>query len=95
MFLRNVDELVSCPRMLPNLSDGQRHMIRESGLPLPAVDRQAKHCFMLLQVDLLPDPLGGFSATIPGIDAIGGGDTVDEAMVALSTVLQTYLPFSG
>jgi hypothetical protein len=81
--------------MLPDVSDEQRHMIHELGLPLPVMDRQAKHCFMLLQVDLLPDPLGGFSATIPGIDAIGGGDTAEEAMVALSTILQTYLPFSG
>jgi hypothetical protein len=81
--------------MLPDVSEEQRHMMRELGLPLPVMDRKATQCFMLLPVDLLPDRLGGFSATIPGIDAIGGGDTVEEAMVALSTVLQTYLPFTG
>jgi hypothetical protein len=81
--------------MLPDVSDEQRHMIRELGLPLPVMDRKAEQGFMLLNVDLLPDPLGGFSATIPGIDAIGGGDTVEEALIALSAVLQTYFPLSG
>lgn len=86
---------VSCSRMLPDVSDEQRHMIRELGLPLPVMDRQATQCFMLLPVELLPDPLGGFSATISGIDVTGGGDSAEEAMVALSTVLQTYFPLSG
>ena len=81
--------------MLPDVSDEQRRMIRALGLPLPVIDRETQRCFILLQVELLSDPLGGFSATIPGIDAIGGGDTVEEALVGLSTVLQTLLPFSA
>jgi hypothetical protein len=81
--------------MLPDVSEEQRHAIHELGLPLPVMDRKVKRCFMLIRVEVLPDALGGFMASIPGIDAIGAGKTVEEAMLALGAVLQVCSPFSG
>lgn len=77
--------------MLPMLSDDQRQAIAEFGMPLPLVDVKTTQTYVLIEVDVEADPQGGFSACIPGIDAFGGGDTHEEATLALSVILGKVL----
>ncbi len=75
----------------PLLSDEQRQAIEESGYPLALLDEETEDTYMLMNVDVDPDPLGGFSARIAGIEAYGSGDTVDEATIALQVSLGKVL----
>ena len=77
---------------LPVLTDDQRQAIKQDGTPMPIVDEQAGQTYILLSVRNLPEPAqGGFLATIPGIAAYGGGETEQEASLALCEALRGYL----
>ena len=80
------------PPVLPTLSDKQRQAISGFGGPVPLFDERTRRPYVLLDVEVTPDPLGGFSARIPGIDALGGGDTAEDATLALAVILGKVLP---
>ena len=73
------------------LSDEQRRARAEFGIPLPLNDRESGQIYLLVEVEVTADPLGGFSACVPGIDAFGGGGTREEATFALAVVLGNVL----
>lgn len=82
--------------MLPLLSDDQRQAIEEDGTPLPVIDKLAGSTYILLSVQFIPDPLqGGFTAHIPGVAAYGGGETKQEASLALCEALRSYMDAFG
>ena len=81
--------------VLPTLTTDQRYAILEHGAPLPLADDVAGQTYMLLPVEFLPDPLGGVTARIPGINAFGGGDSKEEAALALAEALRGYLKAFG
>ncbi len=64
----------------------------EIGTPIPIYEPAEQSGFLLLPAEITSDPLGGYLAAIPGIPAVGAGDTPEEAVVALSVVLRTLLP---
>ena len=77
--------------MLYVLSDEQRQAITEFGTPLPLIDEKTQQTFVLVEAEVTTDPLGGFSACVPGIDAFGGGDSQEEATLALAVILGRVL----
>lgn len=77
--------------MIPSLSDEQRRSLTEIGTPVPIYDSAENSGFILLPAEITPDPSGGYLAGIPGLPAIGAGDTPEDAIVALSVVLGTTL----
>jgi hypothetical protein len=64
----------------------------EIGTPVPIYDPVTQSSYLVLPAEFTPDPLGGYQATIPGLQAMGAGDTREDAVVALSVVLQGVLP---
>ena len=65
--------------------------MQQLGAPLPMFDDTTCDAYVLVPVDLVSDPLGGFSACIPGIAAFGGGDSPQEATLALASILGKIL----
>ena len=78
-------------RMFIQLSDAQREEVARNGIPLPLLDRESGHLYMLLAVTLVPAPLGGGRSQIQGIPALGEGDTPEDAVFALTVALSKYL----
>lgn len=81
-------------RMIPTLSTEQRRAIAEIGTPIPIYDPAEQSGYIVVPAQITPDPLGGYQAAIPGLPAIGAGDTPEDAVVVLSRVLQGFLPRS-
>ena len=82
--------------MLPILTDKQRQAIEEHGTPMAMVDGLTSGTYILLSVEVFSDPdQSGFTARIPGIEAFGGGDTEQEASLALCEALRGYLDAFG
>jgi len=77
--------------MFTELSDEQRQALSRDGTPLPLLDDKTGRPYLLVPVNLSPDPLGGVRAQIDGIEAIGGGDTPEDAVLALTVALQSLL----
>lgn len=74
--------------MLPGLSVEQRHMMEQFGMPLPLFDHETQQAFLLLRVAIDADAGDAFRATVQGFDAVGLGENVEEATIALSLVLR-------
>lgn len=78
--------------VLPILSAQLRQMLKERGLPLPLLDDVGGDCYLLLGVEFTPDSQShNFTARIPTINAFGGGDTKEEAALALAEAVRGYL----
>lgn len=73
------------------LSADQRRAVAEFGTPLPLIDTQTNQTYVLMGVEVTTEPHGGYSACVPGIDAFGGGDTREEATLALAIILGKVL----
>ena len=74
--------------MISIVSAEQRQSIAEFGTPLSVVDLESNQIYVLIEVEVSTDPQSGdFSACVPGIDAFGGGDTREEATLALAVIL--------
>lgn len=73
--------------MIPVLSFEQREGMGELGLPLPVYDPLTEKGYVLLEANITPDPLGGFLASVDGLQGLGGGDSPEEALLALSVLL--------
>ena len=56
----------------------------DQGAGLEPLRRHREHVQALHYAE---DPLGGFSACVPGIDVFGGGDSPAEATLALAVIL--------
>jgi hypothetical protein len=77
--------------MLPDLSPEQRHTMQELGFPPPLYDPGTNTGYLLMEANISPDPLGGFLASAPGYDGAGGGDSPEDALLALSFLLRASL----
>ena len=77
--------------LAPTVTNEQRQAITEFGTPLPLIDTQTKRTYVLMDVEVTTEPDGGLSAFVPGIDAFGGGDTREEATLALAVILGNVL----
>jgi hypothetical protein len=77
------------------ISPEQRDAIAIEGTPLPVIDRESGHAYVLLSVHLSPAPLDGVRAEIHGISAIGEGDTPEEAIIALREALVAQIQAFG
>lgn len=80
---------------LPPLTGGLQRAADELGLPLPvSVEGSGKVC-MILEVSFALAEFGGFTASIPGIAAIGEGDSTEEAALALREAILRYMEAFG
>lgn len=77
--------------MLPKLSSEQRRALAEIGTPVPVFDPTEQSGYILVPTEINSDPLGGYLAAIPSIPAVGGGDTPEDALMALSAILPGLL----
>ena len=77
--------------MIPTLSNEQRRALAEIGTPIPIYDPVEQSGYLVLSAEIISDPFGGYLAAIPGLPAVGAGDTPEDAVVALSVVLPTQL----
>jgi len=77
--------------MFTELSDEQRQALSLHGTPLPVLNEKTGQPYLLVPVIVSPDPLGGVRAEIDSISAVGGGDTPEDAVLALTVVLQSLL----
>lgn len=90
-FLGRFHPVLTYLCMLPTLSNEQRQAMEQLGTPLPLFDEGNQEAYVILQARVTPDPLGGYSAHVPGITAYGGGGTAEEATLTLSVVLREVL----
>lgn len=78
------------------LSSEQREAIADYGTPLPITDDETGEAYMLLGIEFQTDPeSGSVVARVPGIRAYGEGDSEEEAMLALSAALNSYIEAFG
>ncbi len=75
--------------MLPDLSPEQRLGLKELGSPFPLYDSATQEGYILFPASISSDSLGGFQASISGFRAVGGGDTHEETLLALSIALRS------
>jgi len=78
------------------LSSEQREAIADHGTPLPLMDDKTGEAYMLLGIEFQTDPeSGSVVARAPGIRAYGEGDSEEEAMIALTALLNSYIEAFG
>lgn len=66
------------------ISDEQRQSLDLDGAPLPLLDEETGHAYILLSVDLSAAPMGGIRAEFQGMNAVGEGDEPEDALWALA-----------
>lgn len=81
--------------LLPSLSGILQELVEEKGVPLPILSERTDTVYMLLDLAFDRDAEGGFIARIPGIAAYGGGETKEEAALALREALRRYVDAFG
>lgn len=82
------------PIVLTQLAVDQRRAIALYGTPLAVEDPSSPaRAFVLLEVHLNTDILGGFLASVPGMTAVGSGDTPIEASIALTEAMRASMAF--
>lgn len=76
--------------ILPMLSGEIQRSIDELGTPMPVMGEHER-ILMLVEPVFTYDALHGYSARLPGINAIGDGETKGEAALALREALRNYV----
>jgi hypothetical protein len=79
--------------LLPSLSDDLLKAVEELGVPLPV--SAPAGIFLLLEIQFSHSEENGYTARIPGVAAIGEGETEEEAALALREALRGYLEAFG
>jgi hypothetical protein len=79
------------PIVIPALSPEQRQGLKEFGIPLPIFDPEKNTGYVLLEARVAPDPVGGFLASVERFPVLAGGDSPEEALLALSVILRSSL----
>jgi hypothetical protein len=78
--------------VLTRLSANQQQAVALYGTPLAVEDPESPaRVFVLLETHLQHDPDGGFLASIPGMQAAGGGETPIEAGIALTQAMRASM----
>lgn len=70
------------------ISDEQRQYLDLHGAPLPLLDEETGHAYLLLSVHLSAAPMGGVRAEGQDMDAIGEGDEPEDALWALAEAVK-------
>lgn len=87
---RNVSATLAV--VLTRLSDDQQQAIALYGTPLTVEDiENPTRVFVLLEMQVRPDPSGGFLASVAGIAATGGGESRIEAGIALTHAMRASM----
>jgi len=75
--------------VIPTLSAKQRQGMEELGLPLPVYDPETRRGFLVVKAEISPDSLGGYVASTGDCPVVAGGDSVEDALIALSSILRS------
>ncbi len=73
------------------VSDEQRQYLDLDGAPLPLIDAEQAHGYMLMPVDFTRSPAGRVLARVPGIRAVGEADQPTEALATLALLIKDEL----
>ena len=82
---------VILPFIMIAVSEEQRLVIEKTGTPAILWDQENATRYILLVLTVVPVE-GGFRAEARGIPAFGEGETEDEAVMALETVVRAMFP---
>ena len=72
------------------MNNDQRLAIKRHDLPLPIIDEESGRPYMLVPVRLTAGSLNRVRADVPGIMAMGQGDSAAEALDYLTQLLRLH-----
>ncbi len=73
------------------VTDEQRQILQEDGVPMPLFDAYAGKCYMVMPVDFSTEGTGVFQARVPGMGALAEADVPSDAVEALAILLRKML----
>jgi hypothetical protein len=73
------------------VTDEQRQILNEDGVPMPLIDGHSGKCYMVMPVEFSADKSGIFSAHMPGFGAIAEAEIPSDAVVSLAILMRKML----
>lgn len=73
------------------VSDEQRQLLQDDGVPIPLIDAEAGKCYMVMPVDFSHDRTRFFRAQMRGIGAVAQAEVPSDAAMTLAMLLRKML----
>ena len=78
-------------RQVLTISKEQRRYLKLDGAPLPLIDAEVGHGYMLMPVTFSRGPGRTVLARVPGVRAVGEADLATEALATLAILIKENL----
>jgi len=73
------------------VTDEQRQILRDDGVPIPLIDADAGKCYMVMPIEFSRDDTGFFRARMTSYEAVAEAEIPSDAAEALSVLLKKML----